>query len=856
MNLQPPAQGSSQTRQRRMTSPAGSLALPEQGRRSPRPPSPLRNGYVMDTSTGIDIGDDEDDSDDDNDDDDPAQWHRSPSPASSVSNLAASFVQRMNHFVGGIAPKSPMPTDAELEAEAERERDRSRREAEAILTREAAQRKLVEERVLAMMESAKSLPPPPSRSQTMPNPNPPSPSHSQKDSSNWWTAAKNKLTPTKEPLTPAQQVIQEAKQKEKEKEKEKKKDKGKEKDKDKEWPANSQSKFTDPAFANLHIPVAPPARKPAPPSPSSPTPSRPSISNMPPNLTPSPMRASDGTSSPSREPPPVYAQFNAQGGLDIPGTLLAIAKRFEKLEKWTVGHVRALEERMTDVEKYLVEKEEKDHGKEDQTSTAAKEQTTLPPAAAASEMNEIREEIAELQGRVGELGREMAKLATAPSRLSSGPIAQTTSVSVAPPATSMLVEQNTGSSFQTPHHRRISASALETTSPPLSSKKTPTGTRLPYPQGDYTSPPDVFSPPNSPPGSLNRRSNSQSQSNPMPISGLPNTAPLSSSLTSYSSVGSFSSTTSYGRAMSPSPASAPPTSSVITAAAAAGGSGGAGGASAAARGVSPTPSSNLPAPQQSGRRSGSVSPTPRKRYTVALGGPLVAPPDDELASNAAESPKEVAAPKKIGPVRPALKSQSSFDNVFTTSSSSSGKNNANNNNEEEDSDEEGEFGGETIGKSAAARMASSGSFSGKGDYKPSTTTTTTANTTTSSNSPSPMSNRRLRAQSAYGFSSIPGASNTTAAAALSGTPSVAPLRLRSKSTERLNPNPNPHTGMGTGTGDGMVSGVAGGRFVDPLVLRKQSRDSLAASRPIAMPKPAMGKVPIGQLVAFFDKDRK
>ena len=42
-----------------------------------------------------------------------------------------------------------------------------------------------------------------------------------------------------------------------------------------------------------------------------------------------------------------------------------IAKRFEKLEKWTVGHVRALEDRMNDVERWLVDKEaEKEKEKE------------------------------------------------------------------------------------------------------------------------------------------------------------------------------------------------------------------------------------------------------------------------------------------------------------------------------------------------------------------------------------------------------------------------------------------------------------------------------------------------------------
>ena len=42
-----------------------------------------------------------------------------------------------------------------------------------------------------------------------------------------------------------------------------------------------------------------------------------------------------------------------------------IAKRFEKLEKWAVGHVRALEDRRNDVERWLVDKEaEKEKEKE------------------------------------------------------------------------------------------------------------------------------------------------------------------------------------------------------------------------------------------------------------------------------------------------------------------------------------------------------------------------------------------------------------------------------------------------------------------------------------------------------------
>ena len=53
----------------------------------------------------------------------------------------------MGTFIGGIAARSSMLSNADLEAEVEKKRDRSRREAEAILTREAQERSLVEDRV-------------------------------------------------------------------------------------------------------------------------------------------------------------------------------------------------------------------------------------------------------------------------------------------------------------------------------------------------------------------------------------------------------------------------------------------------------------------------------------------------------------------------------------------------------------------------------------------------------------------------------------------------------------------------------------------------------------------------------------
>ncbi|KAF8695425.1 hypothetical protein AX14_001827 [Amanita brunnescens Koide BX004] len=75
--------------------------------------------------------------------------------------------------------------------------------------------------------------------------------------------------------------------------------------------------------------------------------------------------------------------------------------------------------------------------------------------------------------------------------------------------------------------------------------------------------------------------------------------------------------------------------------------------------------------------------------------------------------------------------------------------------------------------------------------------------------------------------------------------SVAPLRprWRSHSTER---------GDGAGAGAGGKDDGRKSRFIDPLVLRKQGRE-LGSKLP--MPK-SIGKVPVGELVAFFDGDKK
>ena len=327
------------------------------------------------------------------------------SPITSIINfhLAASSVQRMGS-VWDIAPRSPMTSDAELEAEAERERDGGHRESDAILMREAQQGRLVEDHVLSMMKITRSLPPPLSRSQTRPNS--PSPSNLQKEcgATNWRSAAKSRRTPTKDPPTPPQRIILDSKVGDNDnKEDAKGRRRGRRRGK---WPAKAQGKFADPAFVNLNLPTTPV------PVPSS-SPSSPTllvrVSNMPPNLTLFPMRTTDTlSSSPSRETPPLNALFTSQGTLDVPCTLLMIAKRFKKLEKLTMAHVRTLEDRMNDVQRWLVDKEaEKEKEK---VKVKESESESLRHASSTDnvkeEIHDLRNEVVKLQGRLGEPGRE------------------------------------------------------------------------------------------------------------------------------------------------------------------------------------------------------------------------------------------------------------------------------------------------------------------------------------------------------------------------------------------------------------------------------------------------------------------
>lgn len=791
-----------------------------------RPPSPLRNSYTPNSDQGSFSGSEIDDDDDDDDD-------RAHSPSPSMTKFANSIASRVGALVGSAGSRNSkhLPTEAEIEAEAVRERERSRREAERIMRLEAEERKMIEDGVNAMFdqiqrEHTQGLPLPPSRSHT----NPPSPSASQKEKEGWFAAVKSKLTPTKEPLTPAQQIIQETKAREKEKKKSKDKDV-------REWPASPSRKYSDPAFLNLAQSTSP---EPV-------TPPRP-LSQASPMMTPSPKRSMDL----SQETPPIYAQFNNQGTLDVPGTLLTIARRFEKLEKWTVSHVRALEDRMGDVERWLVDKEKEKEREKEEVAVASRlgsEKSSFhsdeDENGRNGEMAEIREELVELQGRMGELGREMAKLMTAPSNLTSGParnavVSQSQPISYAqsapdpisnpvfntapitipitapvtvpvPPTPNSIVPRTLPTvptaPFTTPRAQTVAIPPRpprETYSPPSnstqrsSSLKSSSGrTRLPYPTGDYTSPPgtiptkqDVLSPTNSPPSSITETTRRR----PVSIAGLPTATASVFLVPQPSGSGSISS------GMPPRGQDSPPVLSPI--------------------------SSNGPSPSRP--RQTNISPTPRKRYTVALGQPItsqstVSADSDDLDSRDSRHRYAFAA----SPVSASEEEDHDQDGSYDSTESGG----------DSDARAIGHSREDTLGKSEArlTSMLANAPSMPNDTLKRGNSTTPPRNI--ASNSPG----IRVRAQSSYGPPS--GYSYNTLSRASSPTNFNSPVpitplrpRVRSKSIDRI--------GLG-------ITG-SNGKFIDPLVLRRQEME---AEQP-KMPKFERGKkVPVGELVAFFDKDR-
>jgi hypothetical protein len=739
--------------------------------------------------------------------------------------------------VGSAVSSSGLPTDEELEREAERDRERSRREAERILTQEAEERRLMEEKVLSMLNISATTPKPkrvsPARSQSVPLTDPPSPSSSQRDGavSSWWNAAKNRLTPTKEPLTAAQQVIQEAKEKEKREKKEAKKVE-KERKRSVDWPAVPENKFSNPTLLSLVTPPKPSQKGASLSAPPSPTPGAQGLpSSLPPSLAPSPLR-SDGhngspSRSPSREPPPLYTQFTDQGSLDVPGTLLVIARRFEKLEKWTVGHVRALEERMSDVERWLVEKENEKGGDEGEGISKGNESSSVEGT-----VNEMRDELVEMQGRIGELGREMAKIATSPGMLSTMPSrVSAQAVSTAPQTnSSFAIHAQTSSSITVhshslpPHTPQASVSRMSSYSdlrrrdsisppfiPPSAIRAEQPRSRLPYPTGDYTSPSGsvvagqgALSPPQSPPTS-NTGSASPAgagvgavRSRPVSVAGLP--APSPPPLAS-------------------APAGLPPARTGGTLAA--------------------------PPQQPTRARSSSISPTPRKRYTVALGEPIMKPrlsaspppisvgdDDDEEEDGANDAEEEDSVDRTIG----------RSVGRHTSAQHKRGQRSNNNN---------GVGLGFGLGLGLGLGMGNGTSLTGED-----TDTSVDSAPARPARPSRPRVHPRMASRSPSSAQSMAN-SNAGASASRMNT-----QRLlghgRALSIDRAAaaaagaPRTKPRTSTTTPPTPASASATMG--FRDPLVMRREENEARAKAAP-PPPKVVTGKprAPVGELVAYFDK---
>ncbi|KAL1731629.1 hypothetical protein EV714DRAFT_283180 [Schizophyllum commune] len=161
-----------------------------------------------------------------------------------------------------------------------------------------------------------------------------------------------------------------------------------------------------------------------------------------------PLRERKDSNAPTALPSTV--KFSPAGALDVPATVLEVARRLEKLENWTVKHVHALEERMGSVERRLVrdkvaelkESEQAKNTSDELTSKETKhiesigkgskpdandamlsndkitESGAFDPSsgklgekATESALSSLRAELGELQTCVGDLGRDMAVVA-------------------------------------------------------------------------------------------------------------------------------------------------------------------------------------------------------------------------------------------------------------------------------------------------------------------------------------------------------------------------------------------------------------------------------------------------------------
>ena len=610
----------------------------------------------------------------------------------------------------------PLPTEAEIEAQAIREREASRREAERILTQEAVQRRAMEERILAMKSvSHTSLPPPQNPSAAAITPTG-SPLKDKDDGTpGWWSTAKARLTPTKE-LTPAQQIIQETKVRNKVEDKEYKK---REREK--------RRATMDPNL-NLGIPQQPSTSRPnsAPSSPGA-------ISNS--NVSSNPGLASSTTKldrvpSPnsaavnaSKDSPPLYAKFDSTGRLEIPETLLTIARRFEKLERWTVGHVRALEDRVGDVEKWLVDKEdarqksEEEYKKEKENWISRSDLQRV-----SSEVFAVKDELLEVKARILEVGRTAG--ATTTYKSASGPAGSYTPSAAQPPPP-------------------VSAATSDEAISSISSRS-----RLPYPTGDYASLGDFgFSPP-------------EPESPPPRVRSPPARSSFAGALTTPSVTSS---------------------------------------------GLSAPESSTEGKEGKAAPRRQSVSPTPRKRYTVALGGPLTSPLE-QLA-------------KDFDPSHPSDRTENE-GGFFSSATPDSPPLHA----------KEDTIGGTPINLSRLDTIS-----------PPRKTSSPNINA-----APDGAANsNRMRAQSSYGAPT-----GWDATTLQSTTP---PLRMRRKSGGSADVVGVGSGGldMGKSTTAATTTAAGTGKFVDPLLVRKKEREGITSPR---TPIGGRGRT-VGELAAFFDGEK-
>jgi len=657
----------------------------------------------------------------------------------------------------------------------------------------------MEEKILAMRggrNGSQTSLPLPSSGPTAPGSSP------RKEEPGWWQAARTRLNPNKE-LTAAQQIIQETKSKDKEA----KKGKGKE-------AKPPTRKTSDPALLHLDIPQGGGYR----PGSASPTDNRPSGEHT-------PSREYPGDSRPSPSPgigmspaskagkdgdnAPIYAKFTPLGALDVPETLLTIARRFEKLERWTVGHVRALEDRVGDVEKWLVDKEE--------ARQAAEE-------AREREFAENKKIIGEMKSRGDELKRateEGKRISQQVTRDLQQTVEREVERAIAKRPSSTVTSQSSeelevakrdilrlnaeissvkeslvelGSNFAD-LGKMVSTQGKGIDFPGTHSPapltvhhtggmgSTSSRSRLPYPSGDYASG-DGMTPPASPPpvslGSTGRAAIVASPSSvPLPTTPGPRTAGSQTALNANRP--QVKSTNSH---------------------------------------------TSLDIPPKRSERPASTSPTPRnrKRYTVALGGPLTSPLE-QLQQNFEEANKDAEpAPQSTGDSPVGIKLIGS--SAFSRDSPSPVQN--------------GHGKEETIGGTPIdlSRVASLSPPSGNTPVGSLNSSSRTRGQDTSPGS------SRIRAQSAYGAPTGWGSMSKN----IGSTP---PLRPRRRSGDTSGSGQGEFGAMGA-PGNASATGSAT-KFVDPLLLRKKDREGLG---PPKLPVPRSGKTSFGELLAFFDGEKK